>query len=189
MDVKKKLICEHYQNFCELRCEECRKFFGCRFCHDLIVAEEHEKMLKKPLIGCCTTTTKHNCDYHKERHTFDRFNVKQLRCKLCFTEQEVSNRCKSCQIVFGKFSCTTCHIFDNDTSKRQFHCKGCGVCRTGGRENFFHCDPCGACLSVEVADDHRHIADVIKGDCPICLEDMYRSREQSVFLNCGHAMH
>jgi RING finger/CHY zinc finger protein 1 len=29
----------------------------------------------------------------------------------------------------------------------------------------------------------------MSGDCPICMEDMFKSREQSVFLNCGHAMH
>lgn len=119
----------------------------------------------------------------------DRFNVKQLRCKLCFTVQGVSSRCINCQITFGKFSCTLCSIFDNDTSKRQFHCKGCGVCRTGGREHFFHCDSCNACVSNEVKDDHKHIEDVIMGDCPICMEDMFKSRDQSVFLNCGHAMH
>ena len=157
-----------------MKCETCRRFFPCRFCHDLTITEESSHSLA---TGCCTETTKHNCEYHKVMHSFDRFNVKQIRCKLCHNVQQPGQRCSNCQISFGKYCCSVCNIYDNDTSKKQFHCKSCGLCRTGGRESFFHCDSCNACISIEMKDQHKHIADVMMGDCPICLEDMFKSRD------------
>jgi len=111
-------------------------------------------------------------------HEFDRFNVKLVQCLDCKKIQGVSKRCTGCGTQFGDYFCKSCTLYDSSSSSKGiFHCDGCGVCRTGGAENFFHCDECNACISIKVKDEHRHIEDATKRDCPICLQEMFSSTE------------
>lgn len=62
MEIKKKLVCEHYQSNAEMKCETCKRFFPCRFCHDLTISEEADNYTHK---GCCNDLTKHVCEFNK----------------------------------------------------------------------------------------------------------------------------
>ncbi|XP_019179279.1 PREDICTED: E3 ubiquitin-protein ligase MIEL1-like isoform X2 [Ipomoea nil] len=85
----------------------------------------------------------------------------------------------------GRYFCETCKLFDDDTSKRQYHCGGCGICRIGGEENFFHCSKCGCCYSIILKNSHPCIEGAMHHDCPICFE----SRNDVTVLRCGHTLH
>ena len=45
------------------------------------------------------------------------------------------------------------------------------------------------CLPNIFKDNHKCIEDVSRKDCPICLEDIHRSREKSRVPVCGHLFH
>ena len=66
----------------------------------------------------------------------------------------VSDRCEDCGIVFGKYACLQCRIFDNlsdgsDLKKEGvFHCDLCGICRVGKRSDFVHCSVCNCCRHI-----------------------------------------
>lgn len=81
------------------------------------------------------------------RHTLDRHSVTEVLCVVCDTRQPVSKACTSCKVAFGAYSCLECNLFDDDTTKQQYHCALCGICRVGGVDNFFHCATCGCCFS------------------------------------------
>nr|GEX50781.1 probable E3 ubiquitin-protein ligase RZFP34 [Tanacetum cinerariifolium] len=102
----------------------------------------------------------------KERHTIPRHEVQQVICTLCGTEQEVQQMCANCGVSMAKYFCGTCKLFDDDTSKRQFHCDGCGICRIGGQENFFHCDKCQCCYSNFMRERHSCVEGAMHHDCP-----------------------
>ncbi|XP_019056370.1 PREDICTED: E3 ubiquitin-protein ligase MIEL1 isoform X2 [Tarenaya hassleriana] len=138
--------CPHYRRRCRIRAPCCNEIFGCRHCHN-----EAKNSI--------------NID-QKLRHDIPRHQVKQVVCILCGTEQEVSTIseeevwltnmhnvhqfCVSCGVCMGKYFCEVCKLFDDDTSKKQYHCDGCGICRIGGRENFFHCYKCDVKLNVTI---------------------------------------
>jgi len=98
----------------------------------------------------------------------DRYSVKRLKCMRCNMIQSADNvECEQCKTKFGEFyTCTICHLYSNDPKKLIFHCDECKICRIGKRENFVHC------LT-----------------CPVCLENIFNSREQVMLLNCGHPIH
>ncbi|CAI0626929.1 unnamed protein product [Linum tenue] len=60
--------CEHYRRRCKIRAPCCNEIFSCRHCHN-----EAASMLKNP------------CDHHE----LDRYDVKQVVCEVCDTEQPV----------------------------------------------------------------------------------------------------
>ena len=98
--------------------------------------------------------------------------------------------CEECKTVFGNYFCSKCILFDNNTSKKQFHCDECGICRQGGQENYFHCKTCHCCLSLEIEKTHKCIQNMLSSDCPICLEDMQFTTQECVLLpKCSHALH
>ena len=41
---------------------------------------------------------------------------------------QVGSTCSECGIVFGRYFCSVCNLFD-DEEKGQFHCQDCGICR------------------------------------------------------------
>jgi len=81
------------------------------------------------------------------------------------------------------------NFFDDMPNRHIFHCDDCGMCRRGRREDFFHCNKCAACLAISMRADHACLEDVLKGDCPVCSENMFTSTTTSTFLRCGHAIH
>ncbi|KAK9086563.1 hypothetical protein Syun_028957 [Stephania yunnanensis] len=117
--------CEHYRRRCKIRAPCCNEVFSCRHCHNEAVTA-----LRNP----------------DDRHEINRFDVKQVICSVCDTEQPASQTCANCGVNMGEYFCDVCVFYDDDTTKGQFHCKECGICRFGGRENFFHCQRCGKFL-------------------------------------------
>ncbi|KAF2596329.1 hypothetical protein F2Q68_00012270 [Brassica cretica] len=119
--------CPHYRRRCCIRSPCCDEVFGCHHCHN----EAKNNISVDP----------------KQSHDIPRQKVEQVICLLCGTEQEVRQTCTNCGVCMGKYFCEACKLYDDDTSKKQYHCDGCGICRIGGHENFFHCYKCGKPIS------------------------------------------
>lgn len=156
--------CDHYDRSCFIKTSCCDKIFGCRKCHD----EYYESDSK--------------CDKLKSE------NVNSIICKVCDTEQSISNMCENCNIIFGAYYCKICRLFDNDISKKQFHCEKCGICRVGGKENFYHCDNCNMCLALSTKETHICIPNSLQ-NCPLCFDDLFDSTKEITKLRCGHTIH
>ncbi|VDI18316.1 RING finger and CHY zinc finger domain-containing protein 1 [Mytilus galloprovincialis] len=153
------LGCQHYKRKCKLLAPCCNRDYFCRICHD-----------------------------EKENHVLDRHSVKKVVCAKCEEVQEKHEKCTKCDIVFGKYFCSFCSLFD-DEDKKQFHCQGCGLCRVGGRENFFHCETCDMCLALDLKDQHKCIVKSSRSNCAVCLEDLHTSRIEAHIPQCGHLIH
>jgi RING finger/CHY zinc finger protein 1 len=160
--------CKHYQRNCHLLCPTCDEWFACRFCHD----------------ECKETPADRSCVGHK----MDRHLVRMIQCQGCGAEQPPGSTCSTCGLCMGRYFCSVCNLFD-DEDKQQFHCSDCGICRVGGRENFFHCQTCGACYSNDLKDNHVCISNSMKGQCPVCFDELFDSREPPQVLKCGHTIH
>ncbi|KAG2381624.1 hypothetical protein C9374_006008 [Naegleria lovaniensis] len=161
------LGCSHYPHNCQIESPCCKEFFWCRVCHD------NEAF------------TKYKCKVEN----MDRYSVKRVKCMRCGTIQSSENvECENpeCKTIFGEFyTCTICHIYSNDPKRPIYHCEGCKICRLGKREQFVHCYTCGACM----APNHKCIPQCMQSSCPICMEDLFSSRESVHLLRCGHPMH
>nr|GMD89944.1 probable E3 ubiquitin-protein ligase RZFP34 [Ipomoea batatas] len=174
-----KYGCSHYQRRCKIRAPCCNEIFDCRHCHN-------EAKVSHLIILTSQTVVQNNIDVDKNlRHDIPRHQVKWVICSLCSTEQEAQQVCINCGVCMGRYFCETCKLFDDDTSKRQYHCGGCGICRIGGEENFFHCSKCGCCYSIILKNSHPCIEGAMHHDCPICFE----SRNDVTVLPCGHTLH
>ncbi|KAK9933699.1 hypothetical protein M0R45_020879 [Rubus argutus] len=125
--------CKHYRRRCQIRAPCCNEIYPCRHCHN-----EATSMLSNPF----------------DRHELVRYDVKQVVCSVCDTEQPVAPVCTNCGVSMGEYFCDICKFYDDDTEKGQFHCHDCGICRIGGRENFYHCKKCGSCYSISLRDNH-----------------------------------
>ena len=66
----------------------------------------------------------------------------------------VSDRCEDCSVVFARYACLECRLYDNleegSTLQKEgvFHCDLCGICRVGRREDFVHCSICNCCRRI-----------------------------------------
>jgi len=128
------------------------------------------------------------CHDEVEDHSLDRRAVTNLVCIQCGKRQEVGRNCKECGILFGRYTCLICRLFD-DNEKKQFHCVGCGICRVGGREKFFHCPKCNICISTSILETHKCVENMSRGKCPVCLEDLHSSRKKVDIPSCSHMIH
>jgi RING finger/CHY zinc finger protein 1 len=163
------MSCTHYDCGVDLLAHCCNEFFGCRFCHDTVKYEE-EKDIKK-------------------QHKMNRHEVEVVRCRSCQITQPPSQTCSKCQALLGQYFCEVCKLFDNDLSKQIYHCSGCGICRIGPQSLYFHCETCNACLSISQRNSHQCRENALKNHCPICQEDLFTSRQNSIALRCGHYVH
>ncbi|XP_050403643.1 RING finger and CHY zinc finger domain-containing protein 1 [Patella vulgata] len=154
------LGCEHYKRKCFLISPCCNKEYTCRICHD-----------------------------DNEVHQLNRRDVRLVKCMKCNEKQKVQGCCYNCGIKFGNYFCNICNLYDDDTSKKQFHCTPCGLCRIGGRDNFFHCIKCDVCLALELEGNHKCIEKVSHDVCPICRDDLHTSRRRLHVPKCGHLIH
>lgn len=152
--------CKHYKRKCLMKADCCGVFVPCRFCHD------------------------ENMD-----HKIDRFKTKEMKCKLCGTEQEVNKECKNCHAIMGEYYCSICKFWNDDKEQDLFHCDKCGICRKGKKEEHFHCEKCNTCLSISLKNSHRCIDNSLKNDCPVCGEDLFTSTIPVSMLKCGHSLH
>lgn len=162
----KILDCKHYERGCIIYADCCNKYYSCRICHDEEV----------------------------NGHTLDsRKDVNKIRCKVCNTEQGVSNRCINveCNIEFGKYYCEVCRLWENreEIYKDIYHCEKCNICRKGPKENYYHCDNCNACINKSIKDTHKCLKDAFLTDCPICFESLFFSNNPVTTLKCGHNIH
>ncbi|CAG9861540.1 unnamed protein product [Phyllotreta striolata] len=153
------LGCSHYKRKSKFVTPCCDKVYTCRFCHD-----------------------------ENENHTLNRKEVVELICAVCDKRQKVQSNCENCGVLFGRYNCLECNLFD-DVDKNQFHCKGCGICRIGGALKFFHCEKCNMCLPVQLEAGHKCVENVSRSNCPICLEDIHTSRIPCHVPPCGHLLH
>eukprot|EP00039_Didymoeca_costata_P003919 m.70500 g.70500 ORF g.70500 m.70500 type:complete len:303 (+) comp12139_c0_seq2:73-981(+) len=156
--------CEHYRRGCQMKAPCCGDFFPCRICHD-----SSESL---------TCTVK-----------FDRKLVQEIKCNACHTVQGVSNLCVECGLKFGEYFCEKCRLWDEDTSKQQFHCDGCGLCRVGGASKHKHCDVCCVCYALDSFDGHVCTQNALDANCPVCLEFLHDSTKRLYVPLCGHFLH
>ncbi|KAK4425801.1 E3 ubiquitin-protein ligase MIEL1 [Sesamum alatum] len=160
--------CKHYRRRCRIRAPCCNEVYDCRHCHNEAVS-----------------TLRNIYD----RHELVRYDVKQVICSVCDTEQPVARACTNCGVNMGEYFCDICKFYDDDIDKGQFHCDDCGICRIGGRENFFHCKKCGSCYSVSLRDNHLCVENSMRHHCPICYEYLFDSLKDTTVMKCGHTMH
>jgi RING finger and CHY zinc finger domain-containing protein 1 len=166
MEINKKNVieseCSHYERLCLVECPfpSCRKYVKCRLCHDSIITD----------------------------HQLDRFSICKVMCITCGEIQKVSNECKKCHVVFAKYYCDVCHLFENNPQKEIFHCKQCGICRIGNSESYVHCSKCNLCINKEVYNNHKCFVNTWN-DCSVCMEELKISVKQLFLLSCGHGIH
>jgi len=162
--------CSHYVSQCVIIAACCGVPFQCRLCHD----------------------------EHTQDHKIDRFATREILCKACDTRQPVSNACAHCPVdassgeatPFASYFCGVCKLWKEDDDRGTFHCEGCGICRVGKREDYEHCAPCGMCLPRDGFDSHACREDKYRGDCSVCRQDLFSSREPVQTLSkCGHPLH
>ncbi len=128
-------------------------------------------------------------DSPPEHHQLDRFAIREIICRKCFTKQgSKTNNCINCGIQFGEYHCAICNLWMSNEEK-PYHCPDCGFCRVGGGENFRHCQDCGMCIDKSLFQDHNCKVGKYMSNCPVCQEDLFSSRDASHELPCGHAIH
>lgn len=151
--------CAHYKRSCLLIAECCKRTYPCRFCHD-----------------------------DNEDHKIDRYNTKEMICLICGTVQDAQRTCIKCKLEMADYFCDICKLW-TENRENTFHCQYCNVCRHGKTKNYFHCMVCNACMDIRLKNNHSHIEDTLKSDCPICAEYLFISVKEVALMKCGHAMH
>ncbi|KAF7682754.1 RING finger and CHY zinc finger domain-containing protein 1 [Astathelohania contejeani] len=151
--------CVHYDRDCLILAECCSKLFPCRHCHDA-----------------------------SENHEINRFEVKQVLCLECGLLQNINRVCARCRAILASYFCASCKFLVT-TDKEIFHCSQCGICRVGNQSGYFHCQKCDACMEYGLKENHRHIENSLKTNCPICAEYLFESLFEVLILKCGHAIH
>jgi len=156
--------CRHYMNRCDIYAECCKEFFSCYLCHN--------------------STKYDNEDDYDKAHKIERNSIKKIKCDKCKKEQDVSQNCIECGLLFGLHYCKKCAYFD-DVDRNIYHCDKCGICRVGAGSSYNHCDKCDLCFKSDI--DHICIAAT---DCPICTESLGASTISIVKIErCGHPIH
>lgn len=185
--------CHHYQRNCTIIAPCCGAAFGCRICHDdcdnlpppISNAGQFHRSASLPTHfygseGAPPGDTQHN---------IDRFLIREVICRNCFTRQSSkTNECNCCGVQFGAYHCDICNLWMSD-AESPYHCEQCGFCRVGGVENFLHCNSCGMCIDRSLYDNHNCKDGKYKANCPICQEYLFSSRSASHEMPCGHAIH
>lgn len=137
---------------------------------------------------CCKRTYPCRiCHDENETHKIDRYSTKEMICLYCGTIQDVSQSCIKCKQIMASYYCSICKLWCSNGDF--FHCDKCNLCRIGKKENFFHCKVCNACMDIQLQNNHMHIENTLKSDCPICAEYLFTSVKEILFLKCGHSMH
>jgi RING finger/CHY zinc finger protein 1 len=164
--------CGHYKSGCTLIAKCCGHEFGCRFCHDIQI----------------------------DTHKMNRYDVEEIVCNKCKMRQPVSNLCKNTNCKnnrehkqFARYYCDICHLYSDSHITEIYHCDKCNICRICSLgytiKDYTHCDKCGGCILSNLKDTHKCIIDGLRGDCCICLESIFLSKEAVRLLPCGHVIH
>eukprot|EP00539_Tryblionella_compressa_P022269 CAMPEP_0178887522 /NCGR_PEP_ID=MMETSP0747-20121128/16639_1 /TAXON_ID=913974 /ORGANISM="Nitzschia punctata, Strain CCMP561" /LENGTH=478 /DNA_ID=CAMNT_0020556683 /DNA_START=124 /DNA_END=1560 /DNA_ORIENTATION=+ len=188
--------CNHYDRKCTIVSHCCGAAFGCRICHDdspilppLLVAKQATRRYARSssLPGGYTNMDPQTPE--DTHHAIDRFKIKEIICRECYTKQSSkTNNCVSCGVKFGEYHCNICNLWMANDEK-PYHCRDCGFCRVGGAENFQHCHDCGMCIDKSLYSNHNCKSGKYKSNCPVCQEFLFSSRSASHEMPCGHAIH
>jgi len=124
-------------------------------------------------------------------HMMDRFAVTEMLCMGCGSLQPLNGSCANASCRYSAqqktvnmnrnrlshYFCDVCALYDDDSSKSIYHCPFCNVCRAGRGLgiDFRHCMRCNACVRMD--REHTCILQSLQGACPICLEEVFNSRE------------
>eukprot|EP00934_Nitzschia_sp_Nitz4_P003512 Nitzschia sp. Nitz4//scaffold193_size40683//20803//22312//NITZ4_007500-RA/size40683-snap-gene-0.58-mRNA-1//-1//CDS//3329540282//3502//frame0 len=185
--------CNHYERKCTFISPCCGAAFGCRICHDespilppLLIQRQamrrYPRSSSMPMNPAMQTP-------EETHHTIDRFAVKEIICRECYTKQSAKeDNCVNCGVLFGQYHCKVCNLFMSSDEK-PYHCTDCGFCRVGGAENFRHCHDCGMCIDKSLYSNHNCKSGKYKSNCPVCQEYLFSSRSASHEMPCGHAIH
>ncbi len=133
-------------------------------------------------IVCC-----HRGHDALHNHNIALLQVREVICCNCKHRQPVANACRNCPQSFGEKGCITCRMWYAGDG---FHCSDCGVCRRGRVSEMTHCATCKMCYPVR-SGSYSHVCAInaMERPCPLCGQDMFRSRKPSTTMQCGHAMH
>ncbi|AYV81669.1 MAG: RING finger and CHY zinc finger domain-containing protein 1, partial [Harvfovirus sp.] len=155
-------LCEHYRANCSIVAGCCGKIYACKKCHN-----------------------------EMSDHNIRPEDISELVCQNCFMRQMISPQCCECNIIFGKYSCLKCKIFDNLREMgASYHCDKCNLClcqEEGSSVEVYHCDKCNCCLNVQFRDNHKCKENRMQDNCCICLELLLEA--PSRFIKCGHILH
>lgn len=173
------LGCSHYKRGCKLRHPVSGRLYSCRLC-----CEQDNQT-----VGKVTDLP------------LDRYAVKEVLCMTCGALQPSSGKCfnSSCPASagfgFSRYHCKICNLFDDEEGKSIYHCQYCNVCRCGQQlgVDYRHCMRCNACVSIKGKGkgqkDHVCIPQTLQGNCPVCTDSMFESKQQLRRMACGHVMH
>lgn len=88
--------CKHHLSGCKIQCNECKRFFCCKRCHDKIA--DHE------LISA---------------------DVKLVWCFRCKEVGKIGSHCAHCGRQFARYYCNICHLYEGTPFAECFHCEKC----------------------------------------------------------------
>ena len=151
-----EIECIHYKRNCRLQCIECKKIYSCRVCHD-----------------------------DNEEHKMERHKVEKIKCNECGLVQGKTDKCIECSIIFARYYCEVCTLYDDSEDKIITHCDKCGICRIG---DTMHCVQCDMCYDKSILEGHK-CNGKFDSICPICNEYLKDSRIAPTTLPCKHTIH
>ena len=157
--IAESVGCQHYVRGCQVRCNACKRFYPCRFCHD-----------------------------DAESHPFPRYDTDTVKCMYCDREQALADACRYCRQPFGRL-CMACKLVDGltDDGKPIFHCDQCNCCNVGFRQFSRHCSKCEQCIQLSQFD--AHLCRQVQEDCVVCLGSLRKTQQEVSSLHCGHQIH
>jgi ribosomal protein L32 len=88
--------CKHYLRGCKIECNECKKFYPCRVCHD-----------------------------KKEGHSLNRKEIKCVQCYNCGEIVPFGRICLTCGFEFGDYCCDECKFIIATPFHNTYHCAKC----------------------------------------------------------------
>lgn len=188
--------CGHYERKCSMIAPCCGATFGCRICHDdspvlppLLIAKQVTRRYARSSSMPGSFTSMEPQMPEDTHHNIDRFAIKEIICRECYTKQSSkATNCVNCEVLFGTYHCDICNLWMANDEK-PYHCPDCGFCRVGGAENFQHCHDCGMCIDKSLYLNHNCKSGKYKSNCPVCQEFLFSSRSASHEMPCGHAIH
>ncbi|KAH0992880.1 hypothetical protein GBA52_004363 [Prunus armeniaca] len=171
--------CKHYRRRCQIRAPCCNEIYPCRHCHN-----EATSMLSNPF----------------DRHELVRYDVKQVVCSVCDTEQPVARVCTNCGVSMGEYFCEICKFYDDDVSllpsqielpliKGNFIVMIVGSAELAVVRNSITARSVGLAIQLVYAI----ITCVWRTPCgttaPFVMSSFFDSLKDTTVMKCGHTMH
>ena len=112
-------VCNHYDRGCTLKCEVCKLFYPCKYCHDLVHTKTAQTRAKEQEASQDSGSQKRG---QIRPHRFNPKNVKKVKCNKCGCIQDPRLHCSKCKAKFGEYFCKICCLYDFNAGLGQFHC-------------------------------------------------------------------